>query len=587
MLHQLSEYADSVGLVSEPGFSAKRVHWAINVTSEGRFLAVEDLRDGTKGRKFKQCPDLSQPELIGGGGVRSQFLAESVALLTGLLQKPISDAKKLERYQAKRGFFIDLIDQVSQEVQEASWLHAAARFLGSTEDVARARAECEGLKAKPTDTVVVVVEEENPLESTTWHAWWRSWRQKLKAKLESDSVGGYRRRDLLSGELVEPLSTHPKIKGLAGIGGLGTGDSLISFDKLAFQSYGLEQSQNASLSEESAVRYASALNHLLEHGEKLADTKICYWYSEETETDDLFSILLDPRDVEDHRSSKVIVLLRALSKGTRPDGFSDRFHYFILSGCSGRVMIRDWCEGELSSLQAAVRSWFEDLSIVALDGINLAPARTFYAVLASLFRDPSKELPSPFAQDLFRRAVNAKPLPARIVPLALNRLKSDIVSDQTSFNTARMGLLKAYLNRKNGDQTVNPYLNHEHPDPAYHCGRLLAVLARLQQAALGDVGAGVVQRFYSATSQAPALTLGRMLANAQNHLAKLGGGLAHLFDTEIASIVARVDSRFPQTLDLERQSLFALGYYQQLAEMARIASERKAQKLKDKIEESN
>ena len=33
---------------------------------------------------------------------------------------------------------------------------------------------------------------------------------------------------------------------------------------------------------------------------------------------------------------------------------------------------------------------------------------------------------------------------------------------------------------------MHPYLNPEHTHPAYHCGRLLAVFARLQRAALGE-----------------------------------------------------------------------------------------------------
>ncbi len=40
--------------------------------------------------------------------------------------------------------------------------------------------------------------------------------------------------DLLTGELVTPQHTHGKIKGLADIGGLETGDVLAGFDKDAF-----------------------------------------------------------------------------------------------------------------------------------------------------------------------------------------------------------------------------------------------------------------------------------------------------------------------------------------------------------------
>ena len=115
---------------------------------------------------------------------------------------------------------------------------------------------------------------------------------------------------------------------------------------------------------------------------------------------------------------------------------------------------------------------------------------------------------------------------------------------------------------------MKPHLNRDHPDPAYHCGRLLAQLAKLQQEALGDVGAGIVQRNYPAFSQAPALHVGRLVGNARNHLGKLKSSTVRdEFDEGIEEIMGRIADRLPRTLDLEGQGLFALGYYQQLANL--------------------
>ena len=112
---------------------------------------------------------------------------------------------------------------------------------------------------------------------------------------------------------------------------------------------------------------------------------------------------------------------------------------------------------------------------------------------------------------------------------------------------------------------MKPFVNEEHPEPAYQCGRLMAVLAGVQRAALGDVGAGIVQRFYAAASSTPALVLGRLTRQSQFHLNKLEPGLTHWFESKIADIWARIGDRVPPTLTLEEQSLFALGYYQQMA----------------------
>ena len=116
-------------------------------------------------------------------------------------------------------------------------------------------------------------------------------------------------------------------------------------------------------------------------------------------------------------------------------------------------------------------------------------------------------------------------------------------------------------------EDLRPFLNEAHPNPAYHCGRLLAVLAAVQRRALGDVGAGVIQRYYTAASATPALVLGRLTSTSQHHLNKLDAGLARWFESKIADIWGRIENSVPRILTLEEQSLFALGFYQQVADM--------------------
>ena len=118
---------------------------------------------------------------------------------------------------------------------------------------------------------------------------------------------------------------------------------------------------------------------------------------------------------------------------------------------------------------------------------------------------------------------------------------------------------------------MQPYLNEEHPHPAYHCGRLMAVLAEIQQAALGNVGANVIQRYYAAASTTPALVLGRLVRTSNFHLEKIEyrkkrSGLTDVF----TGIWGRLKDEVPRVLDLEAQSLFALGFYQQLGNLASI-----------------
>ena len=61
----------------------------------------------------------------------------------------------------------------------------------------------------------------------------------------------------------------------------------------------------------------------------------------------------------------------------------------------------------------------------------------------------------------------------------------------------------------------------ETDDPAYNCGRLLAILDDIQYAAQGDVGADVVARFYGNASTFPRNVFPRLLRLEKHHRSKL------------------------------------------------------------------
>ena len=108
-------------------------------------------------------------------------------------------------------------------------------------------------------------------------------------------------------------------------------------------------------------------------------------------------------------------------------------------------------------------------------------------------------------------------------------------------------------------------LDQNHPNPGYHCGRLLAVLADIQEAAVGK--AAIVDRFYGTASSAPASVFGRLLRGAQPHIAKLERdrrNVAIALQRRLEGVMSSL-SCFPNILTLEQQGLFALGFYHQRA----------------------
>jgi CRISPR-associated protein Csd1 len=581
MLELLIDYARKhlTDAVPEPGFAAKDVRWAIDCDARGNFLDVIELGDTTqkknRGLRFPKCPDMSLGEMKSEGVTKSHFLVESTGVVA-LFSKTPDDDKLLAKHQ----YFAFLLKEAASTMPELGML-ADNIFNPQVLDVIRQRLASQ--KVKSTDKATFRLGDAFPVNSEQCREWWRSFRRTLAiAQDKSGSSGSM--RCFASGNLVRPARTTPKTRGLADVGGLMSGDVLIGFKQDSFCSFGLEQALNAAVSEDMAATYSEALNDLIRKtGQRLAGTKVIHWFKGKDipkGDDPLYWLEEAPEQEELNARYRARKLLDAIQKGERPDLGNNYYYVLTLSGASGRIMVRDWMEGKFEDLVKKIFDWFEDLSIVHRAGKGLALSPKFIAVLGATVRDLD-ELTNPFVAKIWRVAVRGEMIPDEALAKVYGRVKVDIIRD-TPPSHARMGLMKAYHVRKNrakGGNTmteeIRPYLNENHPHPAYQCGRLMAVLAKLQKSALGDVGAGVVQRYYAAASSTPALVLGRLVRTSQAHLNKLQPGLAYWYENILAGIWGKIKDAVPATLTLEEQTLFALGYYQQIAQ--RIAPDKEDQ----------
>ena len=575
MLRQLAQYANDHDLSPEPGFAPKPALWAIDIGPDGAFIDIIPLGDtsakGNRGEVFPKAPELTQPELKAGGIYKSHFLIDT-ADVVALHVKDEPDAKTT----AKHLYFIDLLTKAAKAVPE---LDLAAQCLADEQSLERIRRRLTAARAKPSDKVTLRINGRLPARSDEWRDWWRAFRATIGGA-GSKSASAPLMRCMISGELVEPAPTHPKIQGLTDVDGSSMGSVLVGFDKDAFASYGLSQSANAAVGELPAAAYRAALNDIIDkHSRRLAGAKVAHWYKQAVpiEADPLsfLSGTWDRSGVDEiDAQRRARELLEAIAAGQRPDLANNHYYALTLSGASGRVMVRDWMEGPFEQLVRHVLAWFDDLAIVRRDGSGLAPPPKFMAVLGATVRDLD-DLAAPMVTKLWRVAIGKEPLPQAALNQAVLRFRVDVIED-SPLNHARMGLIRMYHRRKGGgdnmSQAATPYLNEDHPSPAYHCGRLVAILAGLQRAALGDVGAGVVQRYYASASATPALVLGRMSTTAQFHLGKLRGegkkGTYMFYQDRIAGVWSKLrEDHLPRTLNLEEQSLFAMGYYHQLADL--------------------
>jgi len=620
MLKLLIDYAKTHGLTVEPGFKPKTIRWAIVCDRQGHFLNVQELGNpGGKfnpGQPFDVCPDLSQSEMKAAGQGCRHFLVDSVEViaLMGMNGDLRSDRAlnkiKRRRIIDKHEFFKSLLKQSANTIKEIS---ALAKLLDSDESLSQLQHAFADQRFRPTDRVTFAIAGRSPMflvQDNVWHNWWRDFRETLvtkkteKKRARNKVSSGYadRMRCFGSGELVVPAPIQPKIEGLADVGGISMGDALVSFKQESFQSYFLRQSTNAAVSEDMAAAYRAGLNDMIKkHSQRLAGAKVVHWYAgptEVTKQEDPMSFLeeiTDEAEKERDALRRAREFLDALESGTKPrleELKRYRFYAMVLSANSGRVMARDWIEGQFGDLAKSILKWYEGLEISNINGNRAANSPDIERVITCLLpprgRDQKyKNWIKPIGEErsqIWRAAISKQAsLPhkvlSRLVPLhqafmlsgdfqeALDEQSKDRARNLSLLYT-RMSLLKTYHIRKGDRNMQSPYLNEQHPDPAYHCGRLMAVLAEIQRSALPKVGTGVIQRYYAAVSTTPALVLGRLVRTSNFHLEKITdrkkrAGLTDVF----TGIWGRLKDNVPRILDLEKQSLFALGFYQQFGRL--------------------
>jgi len=579
MLNELIAYADTQMDAPEPGFKPKQVRWAIEFTSDGQFINIIELGNAgeknNRGKLFQKCPDFSQSEIVSWG--YRHFLVDSAEVVCCHTKE--KDGGKFEKISAKHNTFTYLLKLASTKVES---LDNISKALEDESILKRIQAILEGKKAKPTDSTTIRVDGKTLLELSIWHDWWRSFREDQslnKNNTKTNSFDKINRKSFLSGKSVTPLSTHPKVSGLSDVGGLSSGTTLIGFDKDSFCSYGFEQGENATVGESEAAQYRAALDELIKnHSTTFANIKIVHWYKNSTleNSEDPLDILTRGDDESNalRAQQQIQKFLSSIRTGKKINLGDNQYYCLALSATGGRVMIRDWTQGKIKTLAENISLWFDDFAIVSRNGGNtLASSPKFYAVLGSIVRD-IKDISSPLVVQIWRSAITGSKLPRPALSMALERIKSALCKDEVVFH-AGIGLVKAYLLRyyretEGGNEmaeNMKKFLNPDHPSPAYQCGRLMAYFASLQYRALGDVGAGVVQRYYASASTTPALVIGRLTTLAQFHLNKLKNKGTYWYEQQIGEVFAKIGDNIPTTLSLEEQSLFALGYYQQMAEI--------------------
>lgn len=379
---------------------------------------------------------------------------------------------------------------------------------------------------------------------------------------------------LISGETAPIARLHPAIKGI--LGGQSSGGAIVSFNKESFESLGKEQGANAPISEQAAFTYTTVLNYLLRrenrHCLTIGDASTVFWAeaSDDSSAEAEESFFFDMMTVTDgEENQKVFDILQQIAKGRplkeiAPNLHADtRFYILGLAPNASRISIRFWLNTTFGQLAQNLAAHWQDLAIEPCPWQT--PPSIWRLLIQTAPLGKTENISPVLAGEMTRAVINGTPYPMSLLSQLLARIRADGDADGL-----RIAMIKAILARKFRKglikEGVPMSLDKESKNPAYLLGRMFAVLERIQYQALGDINAGIADRYYGSASAVPFSVFPRLLVGARHHLSRLRKdkpGLAVNLDKDLGEIISALPQNYPRHFSIDEQGRFSIGYYQQ------------------------
>jgi len=587
ILNRLYELAVREKLLAEPAFEQQPVPYVIVLDEGGKWLPpiLEQrgenvtVKKTKKGEETKRTPDKGMIRSIPRphGNTASQGFARYFAdTLPRVLPVEVEekDRAKLER---SRATFWEQIDTAAEGTNDPALraVQAFGRQLAADHALAQqVRQEIAAREPDGGDRVTFAYYPHGGRTIIEWQPirdWYADFFKQFTAGKQTDGPTGF---CTITGT-VGPLPTsHPiSLMGVPEIknGKLKyqqTGVKIVSFDKAAFQHYGLDGAANAAIGYEAADGYARGFQSLRgqrDHHFVLGGTLFLFWTRKAANTEFIMAL-------NEASSEQVKGLLEGVAKGKAGDAVDDANDFYLLavSGNSARAIIRDYLERPVGQIRASVRQWFTDLSIADACPAYRGQLNCAFPlwILATATGIDSERVASDVHVGLLEAAIDSKrPIPTGILAACLGRLRAD---GGGAMRPYRAALVKICLIRRRIAVSVS--LDTDERNPAYLYGRLLSLLDQIQNSALGEVNASVVDKYYRSMSVRPHLIGPRLIGYAQAHLRKMRvdpkkKGTSIWLSQRLTELVNRLPLRGAfERLPVSDQGLFVMGFYHQQAD---------------------
>lgn len=574
------------------GRQLKEIGFVIVLDMEGNFLRFEDNRNEDKKTATKF---LVKCEVQRSSGSKANYLYDNASYVLGYFDQEeldkqvagLADDKKEEkccsvREKAARDHscFREEMARIAKNHPDNRFMQAVQGFYKDSSETIIAKVSADPLWPEITGTLnkkssilfsfrlegdtEIIVEKDDLLSSDT-----------------TDDGGASEGRCLVTGltDRIVLISSSTMIPGSLAIA------KLVSFQvNSGYDSYGKVQGYNAPIGVNTEFAYSTALRHLLRSESRnkilLGDRTFVFWSSGLSEVGkELESGLSQLLSFDSHEATvddvePVRDKFRSIYSGYNSVTSNDRFYILGLSPNSARIAVVHWTDLPLDKFGINIERHFIDMEVV-----DTRKEKRPYAGIRSMLsavtqRGKSSEalpnLPEAVAKSIFQGI----PYPYALFASCIRRIKAD-----GEIRVARAAIIKAYLNRKSNknQQKLTPMLDPTNREPSYLCGRLFAVIEKMQENANNIRTVG--ERYLNSASATPAVIFPRLLKLANHYLPKMSKGQAIHFEKQLQEIIDQIGGNFPIRLSLEDQGRFFLGYYHQRADYFKPKSENEVEKL--------
>ena len=378
---------------------------------------------------------------------------------------------------------------------------------------------------------------------------------------------------IVTGEKAKPVSTTYSTFVVGG----KSNAKLVAFQvDSGYDSYGKKMGLNAPISEVAEFKYTTALLAMLSKASRNKfqlgkHHTFLFWASKDDEAgqkaEDSFFTLFgfdEQKDDPNKNIEQVRKVFEAIYKGTLKTTSEDTFYILGLAPNAARIAVTYWAEIPLRQFAETICKHFDDMEV-----IDIRPKKKPYTSLIDMIRtvtlggkvsDATPNLADAVVKSIFEGI----PYPQTLFASCIRRIRAESGDkDKNAVHITRAAIIKAYLNRISNNQRIQIMLDKDNTNQGYLCGRLFAVLDKIQEEANNQHS--IRERYMNSASATPAAVFSTILNLSNHHMENLKSeGRIIYFEKLKQEIISKIDADgFKAQLDLQDQGRFFIGYYHQ------------------------